>query len=78
MGRTVDEPRHRQLNTPLSEREHAALCAISAQTGMSKPAVMRMGLRYYQLLLAHPALLAQVTKATSEALGPKLNPEASL
>lgn len=66
MGRTVEEPRHRQLNTPLSEREHATLCAIAEQTEMSKPAVMRMGFHYYQILLAHPALLAQVTRASNE------------
>lgn len=75
MGRTVLEPRHRQLNTPLSEREYAVLHELATKTGMSKPAIMRMGLRYYQLLDANPELMATVTRTCSALLGPKLNPE---
>lgn len=78
MGKTVLEPSHRQLNTPLSDREYAVLNELSAKTGItSKPEIMRMALRIYQVLHENPELMAQVEKAYRLPLVQKLNPEAT-
>lgn len=74
VGKTVENPRRIQVNVPLSDREEAVLGELAAKSGMSRQAIIRTALRYYQLLDANPDAMASVRKLVMPDLGPKAAP----